>query len=226
MQRILLFRFSQSLKPKDQDVLNKAESYVYARSKLDIVNNPTFIKNIKLQEARAKPRQRQLQYHKFPLLLVGASLFIYHLWTVMPYNLIFKHVTVSSYMQTHKYAHPVLLAPLSFQTYQSVLLYLPLMAYSIFLNGTYMNHRVIIFLFLTNAVFASLFTYAYGKYQAEQNNMTKIAPKSIGSSTALMYMSAFTAINPMHLMLKQKLLPFYVIPMIVYMNELSTLYRQ
>jgi len=34
----------------------------------------------------------------------------------MPYNLVFKHVTISEYIIRKKYLHPIILAPLSFQS--------------------------------------------------------------------------------------------------------------
>ena len=43
--------------------------------------------------------------------------------------------------------------------------------------------------------------------------------RSNGAVTSLSFLSAFLAINPNHMMLKSKMLPFFMIPFILYIYE-------
>lgn len=60
-----------------------------------------------------------------------------------------------------------------------------------------------------------------------------ISPKCLGPTTPLAFMSTFFAIAPMYNIfnkvlyndyIKKKILPFYVIPLLFYLNELKAVY--
>jgi hypothetical protein len=44
---------------------------------------------------------------KFPLLLIGTSLFIYHCWETIPYGVVYRHASISEYIPKEKYIHAV-----------------------------------------------------------------------------------------------------------------------
>ena len=44
------------------------------------------------------------------------ALFIYYLWDTVPYGVMFRHFTISEYVNKNGYLHAMFLSALSFQT--------------------------------------------------------------------------------------------------------------
>ena len=89
------------------------DKYVYDKQSVETVNNKQFIEKIRKLENQNKKEAWALDGLKFPLLLIGASLFIYHCWDTVPYGIVYRHAAISEYIPREHYYHAVLLSTLS-----------------------------------------------------------------------------------------------------------------
>ncbi|CAD8171336.1 unnamed protein product [Paramecium pentaurelia] len=209
-------QFCKQIKEKKDDILS-SDTYIYAKQKLQIINDPKFIqKTIKIEES-AKAKNYYLTSKQFPILLCAGTLFFYHLWQVMPYSKIFKHTSISEY--TKDLLYPILLAPSSHQTTQSFLTYVPALICGLYLNGYYMNYKGMIGLYLINSLLSSAITFYYEKYRNQQLGISMMSPKTTGACTALAYIFSFVVLQPEYMIRKK--FPFAIFPLLYIIYEIE-----
>jgi hypothetical protein len=80
--------------------------------------------------------------------------------------------------------------------------YYPLLAVGTWYAAIYMQNKHMILLYLTSSLITAGVTFAYERYNSKQYGIKMISPKCVGATTPLAFVSAFLAINPGYLILK------------------------
>ena len=65
-------------------------TYRYDTTKFEQINSKSFLEKMQRIEEASKPRGSALESAAFPIFLSLTSLFIYYLWTSVPYSVIYK----------------------------------------------------------------------------------------------------------------------------------------
>jgi len=202
---------------KENKEVEQRQTYKYDSARFEEINSKSFLDKLEKMEKAGKRPSRTLENWAFPVFLSLTSLFLYHLWTTCPYAVIYKHATISEYITKKHYYHAIFLGSLSFQTIGHFIVYYPIMLYSFVLLSKFFKQKHYIALFLTNSLLTTAATFYFGKDDTRRVNL--LTPKANGAVTPLAFMSAFLMLNPTHYMFKSKMLPFFIIPFLLYSYE-------
>lgn len=101
----------------------------------------------------------------------------------------------------------------------SLIIYGPVMAYSLYLCSRVMKQRHIALLFATNALLTCAVTFYYERSKVQPGGTNMVTPKAHGAVTPLAFMSAFLGISPNYCLFRIRLLPFFLIPAFYFMYE-------
>ena len=74
---------------ENKEIENK-NTYRYDTTKFEQINSKSFLEKMQRIEEASKPRGNALESAAFPIFLSLTSLFIYYLWTSVPYSVIYK----------------------------------------------------------------------------------------------------------------------------------------
>jgi len=203
--------------PEAETKVTPKNTYVYDTVRFNQVNNEAFIQKIEeIERFNKYGDKRKADGYKLPIFLALGALFLYHCWTTIPYNVVYKHATINEYINQRNYFHAIFLSPLSYQTFGQFIVYFPLMIYGFSVLGKYLKQRQMAMLYLSNCLITYATTYLYEKHYKGVNLMK---PRPTGGVTPLCFISCYLAINPTHLLFKSKFLPFFIIPSLYYVFE-------
>ena len=167
LSKFPLHSFSQNHGPnplsifKAKSELKNPNELKTFEDKLIHINDPKFVDYILKVEKKESQKPEFFQFHKFKwaLFLLMAAGLIFHTWLTVPFKVVFKLATISSHSLQLNYLPAFILAPLSFQYYDSFLVYFPIMFFS-FIHLTYSFQPVhFLVLFLSNALLVDLVAY-------------------------------------------------------------------
>jgi len=204
--------------PENQSNLHQKTSFTYNPQQFQTDSNQNFLNRLeRMERGKNAGGKRRIDGFIFPALLCLTSLFLYHCWQTVPYNNVYKHATINEYINQKGYYHAIFLGSLSFQNTGHLVLYFPGMVYSLVLLSKYLKQRHLALLFVSNSILTMLATYYFERYNKKISPM--LTPKANGSVTPLCFLSTFLMINPTHFIFNNRMLPFFLIPAIYYMNE-------
>lgn len=177
--------------------------------------------NSKMQKImESNGNQRKISFERFlvPGAMIFGSLLVFQGWKWFSYGKMFEHFTISEYVNQKNHYHAIFLSGLSFQTTGHFLTYFPLMAYSLFLNASYLSPGGFLIFYGLNSLLSTAMVYGYEKYY---KNQKMIVPKCLGACTSLSNLFYYLVMNPQHLILGNRMFPYFILPIIIGMYEIN-----